>query len=97
MPKAHAPPERRIPGFKCPGAEYESQAPTLRVGSQLLPLFTSPVRLEHKSLMTSQMGNIVSHGRESATHNCTLKISLGKCVNESQSWQGNFAQARPFW
>ena len=35
--------------------------------------------------------------RDSATHNFTLKISLWKCVAESQSWQGNVTQARPFW
>ena len=34
--------------------------------------------------------------RDSATHNFTLKISLWKCVAESQSWQGNVTQARPF-
>lgn len=97
MLNAHAPSERKIPELKCPGTEYESQVPTLPVGSQFTPTVYLLHAFRAQSLMTSQMGNIVSHGREFATHNCTLKISLGKCVHESQSWQGNVTQVRSFW
>lgn len=96
MLNSHAPSERRVPGLQCPGAVCESQAPIIRVGSQ----FTPTVYLLHA--FRAQELNDFTDGqhcqpwrRESAPHNCTLKISLGKCADESQSWQGDFLKARP--
>ena len=83
------------------GSPVQSMNPRFLPSTQA-PNFSPTVYLllpdsRAQSLMTPQMGNTIRHGKEiSATHNFTLKISLWKCVAESQSWQGNVTQARPF-
>lgn len=85
-------------GLWIPSAEHEPQVPTIHAGSQFFShCVPPPPWFQGTELDDSTDGqHHQAWKRDSATHNFTLKISLWKCVAESQSWQGNVTQARPF-
>ena len=65
---SHPPFRRGLLGVWSTGAEHEPQNPVIQAGSQFSPTAYLLPAFRAQSLMTPQMGNTASHGKEILLH-----------------------------